>query len=234
MKISLHSLEEGARAARGTVVIIDVFRAFTCMPLLYSLGVVKSVLVATAEEALAIKKRDPSRILVGEIDGIPIKEFDVGNSPGDILRLGEEYFSGKSIVQRTSSGVQGVLIAMDAADEVLLGSYSVARATVDYIKSTSPERVSIVAMGWNLREKAPEDEWCARYMAHLLGQGDYDHNRAMKDILFHHGAQKFLRGGKSYFPPEDPVLALQRDVYDFALKARRINNEVEAVKIAAD
>jgi 2-phosphosulfolactate phosphatase len=32
------SLQQGALSARGTTVIIDVFRAFTCEPLMYQLG----------------------------------------------------------------------------------------------------------------------------------------------------------------------------------------------------
>ena len=30
-------------------------------------------------------------------------------------------------------------------------------------------------------EIAPEDEWCARYIAHLLGIGEYNHNEALRD-----------------------------------------------------
>ena len=47
MDISRASLLEGAKAARGVAVIIDVFRAFTCSPLLFSLGIQKSILVST-------------------------------------------------------------------------------------------------------------------------------------------------------------------------------------------
>ncbi len=226
MELNLYSLAEGAGSARGVTVIIDVFRAFTCTPLLFSLGIKDSMLVSTAEEAFALKRENPERILVGEIGGIPIEGFDVGNSPSQILRLGREYFAGKSVVQRTSAGVQGALIASENAEEVLLGSFTVAKPTTDYIRRKSPERVSLVAMGWQLKDIAPEDEWCARYMAHLLGKGDYDHNQAMREVIFHESAQKFLRGNKAYFPPEDPVLCLQRDLYDFALRAEKVGGNL--------
>jgi 2-phosphosulfolactate phosphatase len=231
MQVNRYSLSEGARAARGLTVVVDVFRAFTCTPLLFSLGAADCMLVATPEEALQLKKRDPSLILTGEVSGIPIQGFDLGNSPSQILRQKPDFFRDKRVVQRTSSGVQGALIALDKADEVLLGSYTLAKTTAEHILSKTPDRVSIVAMGWELQEIAPEDECCARYLEHLLGQGNYDHHEALREILFHESAQKFLRGDKPYFPPEDPVLCLQRDLYDFVLKAHREGDMVVVGKI---
>lgn len=231
MQIHYERLLAGAQRARGTAVIIDVFRAFTCTPLLFSLGIEKSILVSTPQEAFALKKNDQTLLLSGEVSGIPIEGFDLGNSPGEILRRGASYFKGKTVVQRTSSGVQGVLAALDGADEVLPASYNIAAATADYILSRQPANVSLVAMGWDLKEIAPEDEWCARYIAHLLGFGEYDHNQALREILFHKTAQRFLRADQPDFPAEDPSLCLQRDVYDFALQAKRRKNQVFVNKI---
>ncbi|NIV96592.1 2-phosphosulfolactate phosphatase, partial [candidate division KSB1 bacterium] len=55
MQIHLDRLLAGAQRATGTAVIIDVFRAFTCTPLLFSLGIEKSILVSTPQEAFALK-----------------------------------------------------------------------------------------------------------------------------------------------------------------------------------
>ena len=158
---------------------------------------------------------------MGEVGGAPIDGFDFGNSPSQMLRADPAFFKGKTIVQRTSSGVQGVLAALTVADEVLLGSYALANPTAKYILFKSPELVSLVAMGWNLEAIAPEDECCGRYIAHLLGSGQYDHVQALREIVYHETAQKFLRRDVSYFPAEDPLLCLQRDLYDFVLRAER-------------
>ena len=226
MKITCSSLLAGAQSARGTAVIIDVFRAFTCSPLLFSLGVDKVILVSSPAEALELKKANPDLILIGEVGGIPIEGFDFGNSPSQILKMTPGYFQNKTIVQRTSSGVQGALAALGGADEVLLGSYGLARSTARYILSKQPEQVCLVAMGWNLKEKAPEDEWCARYLIHLLGAAAYDHFQALREIIFHETTQKFLRGALSYFPAEDPIVCLQRDIYDFVLRVCRKDDVV--------
>ena len=231
MKIICDSLYNGALAARGVAVIIDVFRAFTCAPLLFSMGIDKLFLIGTPEQAFALKEKDRDLILVGEVSGIPIKGFDFGNSPSEILRKGPEFFKGRTVLQRTSSGVQGTLLALNVAEEVLLGSYAVARATAQYILSKKPETVSLVAMGWELKERAPEDEWCVRYFSQLLVNGSYDHNEALREIIFHKTTQRFLRRVESYFPPEDPLICLQRDMYDFALRAVKQADRVEVHRL---
>jgi 2-phosphosulfolactate phosphatase len=231
MKIICESLYDGALAARGVAVIIDVYRAFTCAPLLFSMGIEKLFLIATPEEGFALRERDRDLLLVGEVSGIPIKGFDVGNSPSEILRKGPRFFKGRTVLQRTSSGVQGALLALKVADEVLLGSYAVAGATARYILSRKPETVSLVAMGWELKERSPEDEGCARYLSHLLGNGSYDPIEAIRDIVFHKNTLRFLRGREDAFPPEDPLICLQRDVYDFALKAEKQADRVEVHRL---
>lgn len=210
--------------------IIDVFRAFSCTPLMFSMGLKKSILVASPSEALAIKRRHQNYILVGEVGGLPIEGFDLANSPSQILSQNPDYFKNKIAVQRTSAGVQGALAAIDIADEVLVASYNVARATAIYIRDRNPALVNLVAMGWDLKTRAPEDDWCARYIAHLLGDGSYNHNEAMREIVFNETAQRFLGVDQPMFPSEDPVLCLQRDVYGYALTVRREKNTVVVQK----
>jgi 2-phosphosulfolactate phosphatase len=141
------------------------------------------------------------------------------------------FFKAKTVVQRTSSGVQGAIAALAVADEVLLASYGLARPTAQYIVSRQPQAVSLVAMGWDLKEIAPEDECCARYLAHLLSGSEYDHFQALREIIFHESTQKFLRKDVPYFPAEDPVLCLQRDIYDFVLRAVQEADLVTVEKI---
>ncbi len=231
MQVIQDSLLAGAQSAKGLAVIIDVFRAFTCTPLLFSLGIENSILVATPQEAFALKRDQKNVLLIGEIGGVPIEGFDLGNSPSEIRRQAPSMFKGRTIVQRTSAGVQGALAALAAADEVLVAGYTNARATVNYILAKKPKQVSLVAMGWDLKERAPEDEGCVRYIAHLLGAGDYDHNKTLSDIISQETAQRFLRADNPHFPAEDPILCLQRDVYDFALQVVRDKNCVCVNKI---
>jgi hypothetical protein len=75
---------------------------------------------------------------MGEVHGHKVPGFDYGNSPDEVSHVD---FTGKTVIQRTSSGVQGILAA-SRAEEVLLGSFVLAEATVDYIKKKIPGVVS--------------------------------------------------------------------------------------------
>jgi 2-phosphosulfolactate phosphatase len=231
MDVTHTRLLEGAQTARGVAVIIDVFRAFTCEPLLFSLGIQKSILVGTPEEALALKEKKNELVLIGEVGGIPVEGFDLGNSPSEILKKGRTFFENKTVVHRTSAGVQGVLAALDVADEVLPASYALAGSIARYIRSKQPSRVSLVSMGWALRHSTPEDEWCGRYIAHLLGVADYNHNEAIKEILFNQTTQRFFDPENPHFPPEDPIICLQLNVHNFVLRAERDGDRVVVNKI---
>src|SRR4030088_1555266 len=141
MNVRVTSFLEGARTARGHVVIVDVFRAFTTAAFCVAAGAREIVLVADHEQALALKRDDPSLFLTGEIGGRPIPGFDVGNSPSVIERLD---LTGRRVVQRTSSGTQGV-VAARGAQAIVLGSFVIAQATVDHLRRVADD-VTIVAM----------------------------------------------------------------------------------------
>src|SRR5256885_2471738 len=163
LNVRVASLLEGARTATGHVVIVDVFRAFTTAAFCIAAGAREIVLVNDHEQALAMKRADPKLFLSGEIGGRPIPGFDVGNSPSAIERLD---LTGRRVVQRTSSGTQGV-VAATAAQAIVLGSFVIAAATVRYLRNRA-EEVTVVAMGQNAIEEADEDLLCARYLASAL------------------------------------------------------------------
>jgi 2-phosphosulfolactate phosphatase len=228
MRIERLSLREGAQAARGTTVIIDVFRAFTCEPLMYHLGATKLMLEADIKRCL---QHQGHCLLVGEQNEKPIQGFDLINSPHLIMAKGHAFFQGKSVIHRSTSGVTGAVNALQHADEVLLASFVNARATAHYIRRVKPSHVSIVAMGILSSQPAPEDERCGDYIESLLNDKPYDHLAAIKEILAHETGQKFLRGDKVFLPPEDAAICIQRDLFDFVLRAERDGDFVVARKL---
>ena len=210
MNVRVTRFLDGARAATGHAVIVDVFRAFTTAAFCVAAGAREIVLVADHEQALALKRDDPSLFLTGEIGGRPIPGFDVGNSPSAIERLD---LSGRRVVQRTSSGTQGV-VAATAARGIVLGSFVIARATVEHLRGVATE-VTIVAMGHNANAEADEDAQCARYLhALLLGE------RPAPPEVFLEGDHS-SEGWPDWFPRRDAELACQVDRFDFALPVTR-------------
>ncbi|MFO1129110.1 MAG: 2-phosphosulfolactate phosphatase [Rhodospirillales bacterium] len=218
MEIHRLSLAAGARDATGVAVVIDVFRAFTCEPLMLHLGARRVILEGDPECCLAMRG---DAVLVGEHNEVPIPGFDLTNSPSQILAAGRPLFSGRDVIHRTTSGVTGALAALERCDHVFLGAFVTATATAAAVRALAPAHVSLVAMGVRSTAPAPEDERCGDYLEHLLAGTPYDHVDACAEILADETAQKFLRGDRPYLPAADPALCLQRDLFDFALEARR-------------
>ena len=191
--------------------IVDVFRAFTTAAFCVAAGAREIVLVSDHEQALAMKRADPRLFLSGEIDGRPIPGFDVGNSPSAIERLD---LGGRRVVQRTSSGTQGV-VAASGAQAIMLGSFVIAAATVRYVRERAND-VTIVAMGQNAVEDADEDLLCARYLAALLSDR-HPPAKPLVTLL----ADRDGEGWPDWFPRRDAELALDVDRFSFALPVSR-------------
>jgi 2-phosphosulfolactate phosphatase len=192
-------LIEGARRARGVVVVIDVFRAFTVAPLVLTRGACALHVVASPEEALELKARHPDWLLVGEVEGMPLPGFDLPNSPSAIM---DAELSGRTVVLRTSSGVQGVLAA-HGAGEVVAAGFANAAAVVDYLRALQPAELSFVCMGWSGRETTEDDVACAEYLAAGL-QGAFPDFGPVRDRLrADSSGAKFFDPRRPWFPPRD-------------------------------
>jgi 2-phosphosulfolactate phosphatase len=126
MKISIHSLLEGATRATGTVAVIDVFRAFTTAAVALANGASRIVMVRSVEEALALRDAGIGQVCMGEVGGKAPGGFDFGNSPFEVSTVD---FTGKTIMQRTSAGTQGIGAASQAI-WLYAASFVTAGATV--------------------------------------------------------------------------------------------------------
>ena len=250
MKVERRSLLAGAADAHGIVIVIDVLRAFSCSALMFHYGIRDLALVRTPEEALAFRDRDPDYLVAGEVKGVKVEGFDVGNSPADIVSKGESFFRGRRVAARSSAGTQGVLAAAAHAEQVLLGSYMTAASTAAYIRDHAhvdalvrghETTVTVVAMGFEGVRPSVEDERCGDYLEYLLRSGGgskepplhrgYDHLQAIWDCLHDPEIAASLRGEHHYRPKEDIVLALQRDLFSFAMVCAPENGHVRATRV---
>lgn len=210
MKVRIAQGLYGARDATGHAVIVDVFRAFTTAAFCVAAGAREIVLVADHEQALALKRADPTLFLTGEIGGRPIPGFDAGNSPTAIAALD---LSGRRVVQRTSSGTQGV-VAAAAARGIVLGSFVIAAATARYLARVADE-VTVVAMGPGDGGDSDEDLACAMYLGALL-RGE---RPRLPQIALR--GDELPEGWPDWFPRSDALLALEVERFDFALPVAR-------------
>ncbi len=223
IKILRKNLLSGAHQARGIAIIIDVFRAFTCSTILFNYGLKKLIMFDQPERVLKFKNKFGG-ISIGEVNGRKFPGFDVGNSPSEIIKLGHKIFNNTTAVMHTSAGVHGVLAALENCEQVFLGSYLNARAITSYIgakKNSQNQTVTLVAMGMRGEIKTLDDECCANYFEHLIVGSPYDHLQAINDILNDPYIRAYLHGTLDYFPQEDVVFCLQRDICSNILVASK-------------
>lgn len=214
----LHGIE-GAKEATGIAVIIDVFRAFTVEAYLINNGAEKLIAVGDIQIAYDYKSANKDCILVGERHGKIQPGFDYGNSPSQIQNVD---FSGKTVIHTTSNGTQGIANAKNA-EEILTGSLVNARAIAEYIKSKSPEEVSLVCMG--SRTQTEEDNLCAYYIRSILENTYIDLEKEIKNVKEKSGAKFFDKEQQDVFPESDFYLSTEVDKFNFVIKAIEIENE---------
>jgi len=164
LEVRIGSLLEGATQARGSVAIIDVFRAFTTAAVVLANGASKITMVGSVDEALALRDSGGGDVCMGEVGGRMPAGFDFGNSPFEVSGVD---FRGRSIIQRTSAGTQGI-VAATGAERLYASALVTARATARALRSGGAGGITLVAMGNNATERADEDELCALHLRNLL------------------------------------------------------------------
>ncbi|MBL7113266.1 MAG: 2-phosphosulfolactate phosphatase [Bacteroidales bacterium] len=226
MEINILHLVDGARKAKGLTVIIDVFRAFSTACYVFHNGADKIHPAGSIETAFQLKDLHPDWLLMGEKDEQTIPGFHYGNSPTIVKDID---FTGKTVVQRTSAGTQG-LVNATGADILVTGSFVNAGALVNFIRVTNPQLLSLVCMGYSAKYSIEEDTFCAEYIRNELEGKTNDFNQ-MKEIIRKTSAQRFFAPENQHFSPStDFDLCLDLNRFDFVLKVELEEDKLLTMK----
>jgi len=217
MDVRIESLIEGARKAQGTVVIVDVFRAFTTAAIALSKKANKIIMVAEPDDALTLRERGVGDLCIGEVDGKRPEGFDFGNSPFELLPAD---LANKTLIQSTRAGTVGIS-SVNNAQFIYAASFVVARSTVEAIRNDAPDVVTIIAMGFEGLVRTDEDEICALYLRNLLEGRQPDRGAVRKLILAGGEVVKYSDPGLPHLHPKDCEIALKIDSIDFAIRVTR-------------
>jgi 2-phosphosulfolactate phosphatase len=130
----------------GVAVVIDVLRATTVMIQALHSGCVAIAPCLEIDEAKHVAASLPNgrALLAGERLGLPIKGFDLGNSPGSFT---PETCAGKTIVITTTNGTRAIHAALDA-DRILVAAFVNMTATLRSLRN-EPRPVHLVCSGTN-------------------------------------------------------------------------------------
>jgi 2-phosphosulfolactate phosphatase len=219
MEFKQASLQTCAEAT-GVVVVIDVIRAFTTAAFAFAAGAEEIILVGAVEQAFALREQFPDALVMGEVRGLPPTGFDFGNSPSALLDVD---LSGHRIIQRTSTGTQGV-VSSCKADLLLTSSFCCAQATVDYIRRVSPDLVTFVVAGLGPEGRGDEDLACAEYLEALLAGERPDPEPYITRVKECRTSRHlFADPEKPQFPWQDIECCVDVDRFDLAMVVERRN-----------
>jgi len=199
--------------ANGTVIVIDVLRAFTTAAFAFAVGAQAITVVAGVDEAFALREEHPDWLIMGEEGGLPVEGFDFGNSPTAFV---DRDLTGRHLVQRTSSGTQGV-VRSKKADQILASSLCCARATAEYVSRMAPEQVTMVITGSHSGGLGDEDQACADYLEALMLGQSVDRSKLIERVRASRAAQKFRDPEHPQFAPADLDHAVDVDRFSFAM-----------------
>lgn len=196
--------------ATGTVVVVDVLRAFTTACVVFEYGPASYELTGSVDTALA--RRDEGAIVIGEVNGVKVEGFDYGNSPAE---PGLANTAGRAVVHRSSNGTTAVEAASNAA-KIYCASFLNATATYEAIKDDENVVFCITGKGFRPGSAAldgDEDQACADFIM-ALRNGPVANPEAYTARIHTSNAGQ----DESTNPAHDRAIAAQVDRYTHALK----------------
>ncbi len=194
-----------------------MLRAFTTSAFALDRGALEILLVASIDEAFALREEYPELLLMGEVNGYPVEGFDLPNSPSVIRR---QDLRGRRLVLRSTAGTQGVVRAVGAS-RLYVASLCVASATARTVAREAPDTITFVNSGVRARRGGEEDVACSEFIASIIEGNPM--NRALLEnrVREAKAARKFCAADGGDFARADLELALDTDRFDFAMSVTR-------------
>ena len=228
-----------------TCVVFDVLRATSSIITALANGARCVVPVATINEALRIKDREPAVLLAGEREGFRITakltgsiDFDFGNSPREFLHAS---LAGKTLVTTTTNGTRALKACLGAR-EIIAGSFLNMNRLAEYLRARRGADLLLVCSG-TYEEASYEDLLGAGALAsalwdlfadeHISDSAQVARNafEAARDDL--PGAMRFARNGRRLLAiPElkdDVEFCLRRDAFP-VLATMNYDGQIAAVE----
>ena len=167
-------------------VVIDVLRASTTVLCLMEHGAQYVRIVATVEEALALKPE--GYVLVGERGDEPVPGFDYDNSP---FAVSQASWQGKKVALTTTNGTRALMAARNGR-EVLVGGFRNVDTVAAYLRKRD-RPVALLPAG-HLGTPTVEDELCAQALQARIGGQPVDYRAIAREVWAEQAATLRRRG----------------------------------------
>ena len=205
----------------GSVVAIDVLRAFTTAAYAFGAGASEIWLVAGVDEALDLAGRLPGSVVMGEDRGRRPAGFDLSNSP---VAVAGADLRDRPVVQRTSAGTQGV-VAARSAHRLFAASLPNASATARAVLAAGLGAPTYVITGDlpGRDDRLGEDDRLTAELIERVRTGlDADAAATAAAVAATPEAARTLAVGEGHVDPRDIDLAVDVDRFDFAMEVERV------------
>jgi 2-phosphosulfolactate phosphatase len=199
------------------VVVVDVFRATSCMTTAFAFGVESIIPVATIEECKDLQNL--GHLAAAERDGKTPEGFDLDNSPFSYMTAA---IQGQTVAVTTTNGTLAITKSKSAV-KVLIGSFLNLGAVTQYLK-TQQYDVLVLAAGWKgkpnledtlfagaLVERLQED-FMIEEDAALMALRTYQ--QAKPDLLGYVAKSSHVKRLQRLGIQKDIAFCLQHDLYD--------------------
>lgn len=145
---------------RRVVVVIDVIRAFTTAAVAFERGATDIACAPSVEGGRDLRRRQPDRLLTGEVNGLKPADYDFGNSP---FEMSTAQLDGRRLTLATSNGTRGLARCPDPAAVLAVSAVNVG-ATARWIADNHS------GVPWTLicTGRTAEDRACAQHLSELL------------------------------------------------------------------
>ncbi len=228
MRVHVHHLLEGASAAQGLTVIVDVFRAFTTACYAAEQTLAAQFLVECSDVAARLATAAPRPFLIGKPEKDAALVYHCPNSP---TILGSHSLAGRTVIHRSAAGAAGILRSTSAT-EVLAAALVNADAVARYVRARSPEAVTLVCMGHEGTAPSPEDDLCVRYLQARLQDRPYEvapHLPALRE-----GPGRYFFGPAQHeYPLEDFARCTETRRFGFVLRALLRGDHARVLRVDA-
>ncbi len=201
---------EGARNAKGVVVVIDVLRSFTVSAYALAGGARECLLVSTVDEARELAQQIPDATICAEENALPVDGIAISNSPTQVAAA---HMQGRTLIQRSTAGTP-VITAVKSDEGIFAGSLVVASATAQACLLRRPDTITLIASA-----DFPEDHACAKFIDAALRGAHIDLEPLLKPLRDSDRFRKVMAGEWPGFPATDIDLAMAVDRFDFAMPA---------------
>ena len=209
--LHLHDIEN------SIVVVVDIFRATSCMTTAFAHGVEAIIPVATLDECVSYQQQ--GYLSSAERDGKTPEGFDFDNSPFSYMT---EKVQGSTICVTTTNGTLAITKSKNAV-KVMIGSFLNLGALATYLRDQQYD-ILVLCAGWkgkpNLEDtlfagavvEALKDEYFVSEDSAILAMRTYQ--QAKENMLAYLANSSHIRRLQGLGINKDISYCLQKDLYD--------------------